>query len=233
VGQEVTEGQQVGLSGNTGFSTGPHLHWGIFPIPRDRNNGYAGYIDQTSLITEPNYDTIPVNKKIFEELVKKATEYDKFSTAGYASIDKLNDKIAELNKQVHDVGIQLDATKAQLKHNDEFLQEISTLLNCPKSEGEIVKAINEDFSHAESVEKLTKELASAKSGAVESAQKASELQEKLSTASRGLTVAENDLKHLTTAYNELEKKYEEQLKLNQSPDWEIKLLIGKIRFYRR
>src|SRR3990167_1553276 len=46
VGQETAEGELIGYSGNTGNSTGQHLHWGYYRNPRDRTNGFAGFIDQ-------------------------------------------------------------------------------------------------------------------------------------------------------------------------------------------
>ena len=59
VGDMVNEGQPIGLSDNTGNSTGPHLHWGYYKQPRNRQNGYAGFIDQLPLLTTapaPNND---------------------------------------------------------------------------------------------------------------------------------------------------------------------------------
>lgn len=49
-GQWVVRGQQIGLSGNTGFSDAPHLHLGYMPKNPDKNNGYLGWEDPLPLL---------------------------------------------------------------------------------------------------------------------------------------------------------------------------------------
>ena len=49
-GAVINAGDPVGLSGNSGFSSGPHLHWGVRKRDKDfkvinYNNGTFGYID--------------------------------------------------------------------------------------------------------------------------------------------------------------------------------------------
>jgi murein DD-endopeptidase MepM/ murein hydrolase activator NlpD len=85
VGDIVTEGQPVAISDNTGNSTGAHIHWGYYTIPRNRQNGYGGFINQASLISENtnmptelykgldlnNKDSMKVAVDVWYEVVKE------------------------------------------------------------------------------------------------------------------------------------------------------------------
>lgn len=43
-GQKIKIGQVIGLSGQSGFTTGAHLHFGIKPLVVNFDNGYLGFI---------------------------------------------------------------------------------------------------------------------------------------------------------------------------------------------
>jgi murein DD-endopeptidase MepM/ murein hydrolase activator NlpD len=54
-GDKIIKGQLIGLTDNTGNSTGPHCHWGVRYMDNnktvlDYNNGYFGYVDVKPLI---------------------------------------------------------------------------------------------------------------------------------------------------------------------------------------
>ncbi len=52
INDHVSKAQVIGSSGQTGFTTGPHLHFGIQPVSPDTNNGYLGFINPTPYLME-------------------------------------------------------------------------------------------------------------------------------------------------------------------------------------
>lgn len=101
VGDQVNEGQVIGISDNTGNSTGPHLHFGYYLFPRDRSNGYSGYIDPLPYLLEQTDDPIVCDKKsVRDMLVSKATKYDEFVSAGYNSVDDVKKAIQDIKDSI-------------------------------------------------------------------------------------------------------------------------------------
>lgn len=62
VGQKVKQGDIVAYSGNTGFTTGPHCHWGTRPLNPNLQNGYRGFVDPVNTLKEVNMNERPYNK---------------------------------------------------------------------------------------------------------------------------------------------------------------------------
>lgn len=50
VGNHVTEGQAIGVTGNTGISTGPHVHWDVRAAGTKWDSSFANFYNPESLI---------------------------------------------------------------------------------------------------------------------------------------------------------------------------------------
>lgn len=133
-GDKVVEGETfIGKSNNTGNSTGPHTHTGYYTLPRNRQNGYGGYIDFTNLLNgEPmTSDEIAVKKTDFENLVAKSSKLDEIlAKYGVADADGLYRYVAGINSRVTDLTNQLGTAQAEEKNKEEIIgRNVATIAN--------------------------------------------------------------------------------------------------------
>jgi hypothetical protein len=124
-GQQVVTGQAIGISNNTGNSSGPHLHFGVKPVNPDNNNGYFGAIDPQPLL---NQGDEMYNGKTAEQWYKdwkgehdiNVIREDYLNRIAYAAgddldpvegddVDRIITKIDAKNKQIEILTKQLEA----------------------------------------------------------------------------------------------------------------------------
>ena len=131
VGDQLEEGQLIAYSDTSGNSTGPHLHWGYYKFPRDKTNGYNGYIDQINLITDTNQAIID---SLRNERDKNWNLYQTELTKNNDLVKQLQDEQAKSQnlRDAFDLQTSADAsTGAELlavsHERDDYLNRLSSL----------------------------------------------------------------------------------------------------------
>lgn len=133
-GDTVSEGQRVGISDNTGYSTGPHLHWGYYRMPRNKADGYSGTCNPYPYLTEnggspttPSNPTTPptgcekalADAKILEKTLRDAIgAKDKAVSDFYMGLPNADKTKNDFNWQMKYIGDSfLKLNKLQIKYD--------------------------------------------------------------------------------------------------------------------
>jgi murein DD-endopeptidase MepM/ murein hydrolase activator NlpD len=147
IGDHVTEGQQVAVSGNTGWSTGPHCHWGLYPIPRDRANGYGGFIDQINLLLPISQNMTTEEQNILNFLkLKKATEgMVREAFGALADIPNIQKKLSDLEKSYESLTKIVEELRLSIGEKEKSIASVNKEMKVIMAENERLVADNDYY----------------------------------------------------------------------------------------
>ncbi len=146
VGDEIQEGGYLALSNNTGFSTGSHLHWGLYPKPRNKGNGYSGTVDpfKGDIMSQDNtYKGLDLSNKdsmrVAVDVWHDVTQSKKYVTA--EEYQKLKDSSKTRIEQ-------------EEKRYKDFLEDLSKKLGIAPEEPKLLENISELLAAKEPTSKV-------------------------------------------------------------------------------
>lgn len=114
VGDIVKVGQEIALSGNTGASTGPHLHIGFRPMGFDYNNGYKGYIDPKPYL---------ISKQTYMEALDRITKLENEDLSKDKRLKLAEEEIKKIKEIINKLTWKSDMVRRFKKLGNKFIKK--------------------------------------------------------------------------------------------------------------